>query len=44
MTQIIIIIIIIIIILPQDIYLWTRGSEGFRNTVVVFGVPFEMRG
>jgi len=27
-----------------DIFLWTRVSEGFRNTVVVFCVPFEMRG
>jgi hypothetical protein len=34
----------IIIIQPQDIFLWTRGSEGFRNTAVGFGVPFEMRG
>jgi uncharacterized membrane protein YqiK len=41
---VIIIIIIIIIILPQDIFLWTTGSEDFRNTAVFYGVPFEMRG
>lgn len=33
---------IIIITQPQDTSLWTRGSEDFRNTAVISGVPFEM--